>query len=182
MLFCGLTDAGVLLLPFIPGVWVVQHSADRENERSIKKLCRAAAETVGALRACLEQVILRIRLRREPRPPRPPLQSLEGRPSVREASLPEICPLAERRTLEVGSLKAHLPRERRLVEADMRRERRLTKVGILREGRVIEVRSLREVHLIARPRKRNKRRPAERGVAVEPRPTKILVLREGRPR
>ena len=63
----------------------------------------------------------------------------------------------------------------------MRRERRLTKVGILREGRVTEVRVLREVHLIARPRKRNKRRPAERGVAVEPRPTKILVLCEGRP-
>lgn len=181
-----LTNAGVLLLLFVPGIRVVQHSTDRENERSIKKRRLAAAETVRALRARLEQVILRIRLCREPCPPQTPLQSLKGRLNVREASLPEICPLTERRIREVGALKArpveaHRPRERRLVEADMRRERRLTKVGILREGRVTEVRSLREVHLIARPRKCNKRRPAERGVAVEPRPTKILVLREGRP-
>lgn len=66
MLFCGLTQTRVLLLLFVPGIRVIQHSADRENERSIKKLRRAAAETVRALRARLEQVILRIRLRREP--------------------------------------------------------------------------------------------------------------------
>ena len=139
-----------------------------------------------ALQACLEQVILRIRLRREPGRLQSLLQILKGRFNIHEASLPEICPLTERRTREVGSLKARpvearRPRERHPTEADMRRERRLTKVGILREGRVIEVRSLREIHLVARPRQRNKRRPAERGVAVEPRPTKILVLREGRP-
>ena len=139
-----------------------------------------------ALQARLKQVILRIRLCREPCPLRLSLRTSKGRLNVREASLPEIRLLTEHRIREVGALKArpveaHLPRERRLVEADMRRERRLTKVGILREGRVTEVRVLREVHLIARPRKRNKRRPAERGVAVEPRPTKILVLREGRP-
>ena len=177
---------GVLLLLFVPGIRVVQHSAERENERSVKKLRLAAAETVRALRAHLEQVILRIRLRREPGTLLLALRVPKRRLNVREASLPEICPLTERRTLEVGSLKArpveaHRTRERRPTEADMRRERRLTKVGILREGRVTEVRSLREVHLIARPRKRNKRRPAERGVAVELRPTKILVLSEGRP-
>ena len=176
----------VLLLLFVPGIRVVQHRTNRENERSIKKLCLAVAEAVPALRARLEQVILRIRLCREPCPLQPPLQSLKGRLNIHEASLPEIRAMTECHILEVGALKArpveaHLPRERRLVEADMRRERRLTKVGILREGRVTEVRSLREVHLIARPRKRNKRRPAERGVDLEPRPTKILVLREGRP-
>lgn len=186
MLLCGLTDAGVVLFLFVPGIRVVQHYTERENERSIKKLRLAAGETVGALGARLEQVILRIRLRREPCPLQPPLQNLKGRLNIHEASLPEIRLLTERRIREVGALKArpvevHRPRERRLVEADMRRERRLTKVGALREGRVTEVRVLREVHLIARPRKRNKRRPAERGVAVEPRPTKILVLREGRP-
>lgn len=185
ILLRGLTQAHVFFPMFIPGRRIKEHRTDRENERSIKKLRCATAETVRALRARLEQVILRIRLCREPCPLQPPIQSLKGRLNVREASLPEIRLLTERRIREVGALKArpveaHLPRERRLVEADMRRERRLTKVGILREGRVTEVRSLREVHLIARPRKRNKRRPAERGVAVEPRPTKILVLREGR--
>ena len=65
MLFCGLTQARVLLLLFVPGIRVVQHRANRENERSIKKLCLAAAETVRALRARLKQVILRIRLRRD---------------------------------------------------------------------------------------------------------------------
>ena len=63
VLLCGLTNAGVLLLLFIPGIRVVQHRTDRENERSVKKLRCAAAETVRALRARLEQVILRIRLR-----------------------------------------------------------------------------------------------------------------------
>ena len=134
-----LTDAGVLLLLFIPGIRVVQHRAERENERSVKKLCRAAAEAVRALRARLEQVILRICLRREPCPPLLSLRATKGRLNVREASLPEIRLLTERRIREVGSLKArpvevHRPRERHLTEADTRRERRLTKVGILREG------------------------------------------------
>ena len=185
MLFCGLTDTGVLLLLFVPGIRVVQHGTDRENERSIKKLCLAAAETVRALGTRLEQVILRIRLRREPCPTRPPLQSLEGRPSVREASLPKICPLAEHRIREVGSLKArpveaHRPCKRHPTKANTRCECRLTKVGILRECRVTEVRVLREVHLIARPRKRNKRRPTEIRRLSEARLTKIRELREGR--
>lgn len=101
-----LTNAGVLLLLFVPGIRVVQHSTDRENERSIKKRRLAAAETVRALRARLEQVILRIRLCREPRPLQPPLQSLKGRLNIREASLPEIRLLTERRIREVGALKA----------------------------------------------------------------------------
>ena len=181
-----LTDAGVLLLLLVPGTWVEEYGTERQNERSIKKFRCAAAETVCALRAHFEQVILRIRLCREPCPLRLSLRTSKGRLNVREASLPEIRALTERRIREVGTLKArpveaHRPRERHHTEADIRRERRFAKVGILREGRVTEVRVLREVHLIACPRKRNKRRPAEHGVAVEPRPTKILVLREGRP-
>ena len=91
-------------------------------------------------------------MRREPGPRQSPLQILKGRFNIHEASLPEICPLTERRTREVGSLKArpveaHRPRERHHTEADMRCERRLAKVGILREGDLIEVRSLREVHI-----------------------------------
>ena len=147
-----LTNAGVVMLLFVPGIRVVQHSAERENERSIKKRCCAAAEAVRALQACLEQVILRIRLRREPGRLQSLLQILKGRFNIHEASLPEICPLTERRTREVGSLKARpvearRPRERHPTEADKRCERRLAKVGILREGDLIEVRSLREVHI-----------------------------------
>ena len=161
ILLRGLTQTGIVLLLFVPGVRVVQYRPERENVRSIKKLRLAAAETVRALRVRLEQVILRICLRREPCPPRLSLRAPKGRLNVREASLPEISLLTERRIREVGALKArpveaHRPCERRLVEADMRRERRLTKVGILREGRVTEVRLLWEVHLIAGSRKGNK--------------------------
>ena len=177
---------GVLLLLFVPGIRVVQYRTDRENERSIKKLRLATAETVRALRAHLEQVILRIRLRREPGTLLLTLRVPKRRLSVRESSLPKISLLTELRIRKVGSRKArpveaHRPRERRPTEADKCRERRLTKVGALRECRVSEVRVLREVHVIARPYNRKKTRPAERGVAVEPCPTKILVLREGRP-
>ena len=110
-----LTDARVLLLLFVPGVRVVQHRTERENERSIIKFRRAAIETVRALRPCLEQVILRIRLCREPCPLQPPLQSLKGRLNIHEASLPEVRLLTERRIREVGALKArpveaHRPR------------------------------------------------------------------------
>lgn len=186
VLLRGLTEAGVVLLLFVPGIRVVQHSAEREHERSIKKRCCAAAEAVPALQARLKQVILRIRMRREPGPRQSPLQSLKGRLNKHEASLPEICPLTERRTLEVGSLKAHpvkahRPCKRHPTKANTRRERRLTKVGILRECRVSEVRVLREFPIIARPRQLNKRRLAKRGVAVELSPTKICEVREGRP-
>lgn len=54
MLLRGLTDAGVVLFLFIPRIWVVQYRAERENERSVKKLRRAAAETVRALQARLK--------------------------------------------------------------------------------------------------------------------------------
>ena len=106
ILLRGLTDAGVVLLLFVPGVWVVQHRPERENERSIKKVRRAATETVRAPRMRIEQVILRIRLRREPYPLQPPLQSLKGRLNIHEASLPEIRAMTERRIREVGALKA----------------------------------------------------------------------------
>ena len=63
ILLRGLTQAHVFFPMFIPGRRIKEHRTDRENERSIKKRCCAAAEAVPALQARLKQVILRIRLR-----------------------------------------------------------------------------------------------------------------------
>ena len=48
MLLRGLTESGVVPFLFVPGIRVEEYGSVRENERSVKKLRLAAAETVRA--------------------------------------------------------------------------------------------------------------------------------------